>query len=135
MRSWLLMFQLLLLSILIHEAQGIRLRKASLQERQHNVHESKPRKGNNDGVEENTLCKIKHCSVLLQNEENKAQHKLDGYSTTEEIEKEEQNDLPVNSSSLNEQRQATEPDTHPYILDHIAGMDYSLEKRKPPVHN
>ncbi|KAL8488468.1 hypothetical protein ACS0TY_024659 [Phlomoides rotata] len=59
MRSWVLMF-LLLLSILIHDAQGIRLRKGSLQLQaleQQSIHEKVS--SNEGGIDE---CKSKKCS-------------------------------------------------------------------------
>ncbi|KAI3443932.1 hypothetical protein Pfo_000597 [Paulownia fortunei] len=149
MRPWLLM-SVLLLSILIHEAQGIRLRKGSLPDGQHNIHEFLPGKRNNEGDEEVILCKSKHCSGRIRkltttpicstttiakndkNEENKAHPKLEGSSTNQKIGRKEEY-LSVNSSSKTQQGQPTlQP--YPDILD-IAGMDYSLARRKPPIHN
>ncbi|KAL0403896.1 UNVERIFIED_CONTAM: hypothetical protein Sradi_2030400 [Sesamum radiatum] len=65
MRSWLLMFLLLLSSLLVHEAQGIRVLKGSVADRQHNIQGILPGKRNNSvGVDEEAViaCKSKHCS-------------------------------------------------------------------------
>ncbi|KAI3446826.1 hypothetical protein Pfo_003491 [Paulownia fortunei] len=148
MRSWMLI-SLLLLSVLIHEAQGIRLRKRNPSDRQHNIHKILQGRSN-DGVEEIILCKGKHCSGRIRklimtpisstttiakndkNEENKAHPKSEGSSTNEKIARKAEN-LSVNSSSITEQRQPA-LETYPDILD-IAGMDYSQARRKPPIHN
>ncbi|KAG8367507.1 hypothetical protein BUALT_Bualt16G0079100 [Buddleja alternifolia] len=152
MRSWMLI-SLLLLSILVHEAQGIRIRKGSLPERQNNKHqEIHQGERNNDSVEEAIIvCKGKKCSGRVRklimslisttstiakndhkNDENKSHPKLEGSSTNEKLGRKEEN-LSVNSSSITEQGQP-KPETYPDILD-IAGMDYSQARRKPPIHN
>ncbi|PIN20314.1 hypothetical protein CDL12_06994 [Handroanthus impetiginosus] len=123
MRPWLMMF-LLLLSILVHEAQGIRLiRKGPPAERQNNINqELHPVKTNKDGVEEVILCKSKHCSGRIR---KLTMTPISSTTTTAKTDKNEENKVQakLEGSSRNED-----------ILD-IAGMDYSLARRKPPIHN
>ncbi|KAK6156564.1 hypothetical protein DH2020_010812 [Rehmannia glutinosa] len=156
MRTWLLL-SLLLLSILIHEAQGIRLRKGislpDTDHRQHNIHqEFHPGMINNKGVKEVIQCKSKHCSGRIRkltmtpisstatitknnkNEENKDHPKLKGSAINQKIGSKEENGLFVNSSSSKTTHEQGQAEPYPGILD-IAEMDYSLARRKPPIHN
>ncbi|PIN00599.1 hypothetical protein CDL12_26899 [Handroanthus impetiginosus] len=104
MRPWVLI-SLLLLSILVHGAQG-RARKLVM----------------------NQISSTTAIPKKDKHEETKAHPKLEGSSTNKKVATKDEN-LSVNSSSTTEQRK-----TYPDILD-IAGMDYSQAKRKPPIHN
>ncbi|KAL7137828.1 hypothetical protein ABFS83_10G119900 [Erythranthe nasuta] len=135
MRKWMLMF-LLLLSILIHEAQGIRMSKGSAAVRQHSINEVVDGKRNlNEGVNKSsgwirkliTKIPISRTSAISKNDgnaETKARPESKGSSTNENVGRKEENSVSVNSSSK----------TYKEIVD-IAGMDYSLARRKSPVHN
>ncbi|KAL8488467.1 hypothetical protein ACS0TY_024659 [Phlomoides rotata] len=115
MRSWVLMF-LLLLSILIHDAQGIRLRKGSLQLQaleQQSIHEKVS--SNEGGIDE---CKSKKCSSGRIRKLNTMIH-ISSTTTTN-----------AKNHGKNEDDQRKEE-----TMD-IAEMDYSLQaRRKPPIHN
>ncbi|KAK4431807.1 hypothetical protein Salat_0942800 [Sesamum alatum] len=149
--NWMLL-SLLLLSVLVPQAQGVRLRmdRSSL-DKQQKIYEILQRRRSVDGVEEGILCKGKHCSGRIRklimapyyttpttakndnNEEDRKAHtKTEDPLANKKIAKKDKN-LSQNSSSVIEQRQP-DPETYPDILD-IAGMDYSQAKRKPPIHN
>ncbi|KAK4414955.1 hypothetical protein Salat_2602500 [Sesamum alatum] len=136
MRSWLLMLLLLLSSVLlVHEAQGIRLVKGSIADREHNIQEFLPGKRHNEGhVDEEAVivCKKKQCSGRIR---KLTMTLISSTSTIAKNDKNEENkeeNLSVNPSSTNPDHQQGQPT--PDILD-IAGMDYSLARRKPPIHN
>ncbi|XP_057767904.1 uncharacterized protein LOC130988147 isoform X2 [Salvia miltiorrhiza] len=130
MRSWLLMF-LLLLSVLIHDAQGRRLisnkgsAAAEADDGPHSLHEklaemksidereSKKWSGSNRKL---TLIDISSTTTIAKNGEMKAELKI---GREEQI-------ASVNSSSKTQQGQEG--------LD-MAEMDYTLARRKPPIHN
>ncbi|KAL8040736.1 hypothetical protein ABFX02_10G117900 [Erythranthe guttata] len=135
MWKWMLMF-LLLLSILIREAQGIRMSKGSAAVRQHTINEVVHGKINlNEGVNKSsgwirkliTKIPISRTSAISKNDwnaESKARPESKDSSINENVGRKEENSLSVNSSSK----------TYKEIVD-IAGMDYSLARRKSPVHN
>ncbi|KAL9154466.1 hypothetical protein ABFS82_10G116300 [Erythranthe guttata] len=137
MRKWMLMF-LLLLSILIHEAQGIRMSKGSASAvRQHTINEVVHGKRNlNEGVNNKssgwirkliTKIPISRTAAISKNDgnaETKARPESKDSSINENVGRKEENSVSVNSSSK----------TYKEIVD-IAGMDYSLARRKSPVHN
>ncbi|XP_011084058.1 uncharacterized protein LOC105166414 [Sesamum indicum] len=133
MRSWLLMFLLLLSSLLVHEAQGIRLLKGSVADRQHNIQEFLPGKRNNyEGVDEEAviMCKSKHCSGRIRKLTMTLISSTPTIAKNDKNEENKEENLSVNPSSTNQQAGQPTPD----ILN-IAGMDYSLARRKPPIHN
>ncbi|KAL3840719.1 hypothetical protein ACJIZ3_025310 [Penstemon smallii] len=145
----LLLLPLLLLSSLVLQAQGIRLirKEYSISDKQHNIHEILLGEKNNDEFEDVILRKDKHLSGSIRkltttpsiattttipkndkNEENKAHPLSKSSSTNEKLHRKEE-DMSVNSSSKSE---VQEP--YPDLLD-VAGMDYSLARRKSPIHN
>uniref|UniRef100_A0A5B7API1 Uncharacterized protein n=1 Tax=Davidia involucrata TaxID=16924 RepID=A0A5B7API1_DAVIN len=147
-----LLVSLLLLSVLISEAQGIRLKKGFVSAGHHKIHEGTLIKTSNGGVGEVILCKDGHCSgnirklmtkitsrttiTTSKNDKNggtKADPISKGKSSSSEELGREEEKFSVNSSPDSEHREAT-PEHYPDILD-IAGMDYSSARRKPPIHN
>ncbi|XP_011078563.1 uncharacterized protein LOC105162266 [Sesamum indicum] len=150
MRSHWMLTSLLLLSVLVPEAQGMRLRKdpSPLDNKQQKINEFLQRRiTSGDGVEEGFLCKGKHCSgrirklimasisttpTTAKNDKDKAHTKTEGFSANKKLAKKDKN-LSRNLSAVTEQRQPN-PDNYPDTLD-IAGMDYSQARRKPPIHN
>ncbi|CAA2960130.1 uncharacterized protein LOC111389495 isoform X2 [Olea europaea var. sylvestris] len=145
MRSW------LLLILMLHGAESLRLTKESVSARNNNdIPESVPERRINGGVGEVFHCKIRHCSgrngklitkavthisssdTIFKSEKTEGnkdhtKSKSDKISVTEE-------NLPTNSSTVTDEKQQPVPEPYPDILD-IAGMDYSQARRKPPIHN
>ncbi|XP_042055169.1 uncharacterized protein LOC121799769 isoform X2 [Salvia splendens] len=138
MRSWLLMF-LLILSVLIHDAQGrilISNKGSTPAEAVHGLHEklgemnksndekeSKKWSGSNRKL---TLIHISSTTTIAKSGEIKAYLKSEALvSTNSKMGREDQN-VVVNSSSKTQQEQD--------IVD-MAEMDYTLARRKPPIHN
>ncbi|XP_047947476.1 uncharacterized protein LOC125193675 isoform X2 [Salvia hispanica] len=134
MRSWLLMF-LLILSVLIHDAQGrilISNKASTPAEADHGLHEklgemnksndekeSKKWSGSNRKL---TLIHISSTTTIAKSGEIKSEALV---STNSKMGREDQN-VVVNSSSKTQQEQD--------IVD-MAEMDYTLARRKPPIHN
>ncbi|KAL1531231.1 hypothetical protein AAHA92_33933 [Salvia divinorum] len=132
MRSYLLMF-LLLLSVLSHEAQGRRLISSSkgyeADQGLHSLQEKLAELNKSIDVEETkngsgchrqlTLIHISSTTTITKNGESKADLKPEALAS---IGREKQNVF-VNSSSKTQQEQD------------ISDMDYTLSRRKPPIHN
>uniref|UniRef100_A0A5B7ARH7 Uncharacterized protein n=1 Tax=Davidia involucrata TaxID=16924 RepID=A0A5B7ARH7_DAVIN len=127
-----LLASLLLLSILISEAQGIRLKKGFVSAEQHKIHEGTLIKTNNGGVGEVILCKEGHCSGNSRKLMTKTTSSTSTTSKNDKNGGEEEN-FSVSSSPVPKHREAA-PERYPDILD-IAGMDYSPARKKPPIHN
>ncbi|KAL7097141.1 hypothetical protein ACP275_10G124500 [Erythranthe tilingii] len=111
--------------------------KGSAAVRQHSINEvvDHGKRNLNEGVNNSsgwirkliTKIPISRTAAISKNHgnaETKARPESKGSSTNENVGRKEENSLPVNSSSK----------TYKEIVD-IAGMDYSLARRKPPVHN
>ncbi|KZV27427.1 hypothetical protein F511_02536 [Dorcoceras hygrometricum] len=152
MKSW-LVISLLFSSFMIHEAQGVSLRRGSLLDDKNDIHRKfVPLNRINDGGEEDgegltIIHQVKKLSGRsrklivsttsttktaknAKNEDDKADlSNPEGSSNKEKMGKKEEK-LSVNSSSQN---QATR-EVYPDVMD-IAGMDYSQARRRPPIHN
>ncbi|KAF9679716.1 hypothetical protein SADUNF_Sadunf06G0043400 [Salix dunnii] len=153
-----LVVSLLVLSLLLQEAQGIRLEKGFQQVGAQKVQAGKStplkEKSNDGGVlGEAVLCKEGQCTGMNRkliavttstsssptittsknekNGENKADPISKGRSTTGEIVGEHEK-LSANSSP-NSEHQVTK-DHYEETMD-LAEMDYSPARRKPPIHN
>ncbi|XP_042047944.1 uncharacterized protein LOC121793996 isoform X2 [Salvia splendens] len=139
MRSWLLMF-LLVLSVLIHDAQGrilISNKGSTPAEADHGLHEKlgEMNKSNHDEKESKkwsgsnrklTLIHISSTTTIAKSGEIKGDLKSEALvSTNSKMGRGDQN-VVVNSSSKTQQKQD--------IVD-MAEMDYTLARRKPPIHN
>ncbi|XP_059635231.1 uncharacterized protein LOC132277389 [Cornus florida] len=124
-----LLVSLLLLSILFYEAQGIRLKKEFASMELHKVHEGSVIKTSNGGVGEVILCKDGQCS----GNSRKLMTKTTSSTTTTSKNDKNGGNKQLSSSSVSEHREATS-EPYPDSLD-IAGMDYALARRKPPIHN
>ncbi|CAK9159005.1 unnamed protein product [Ilex paraguariensis] len=123
-----LLVSLLLLSSLLHEAQGIRLEKGSLAAgQQQMIHEVGLTTKIKGVVEEVDLCKDGHCSGMIRKLMSKTTS-ISSTTTNSKNHKKEgkEENLSINSSPVSER--------YPDTLD-IAGMDYSPARRKPPIHN
>ncbi|CAA0813460.1 Unknown protein [Striga hermonthica] len=142
MRIWVKAY-LLLLTIVIHQSQGTRLLQGSILNRQndptdkHREHLSRA-KTNNEEVNEFVTSerkllrsgKVRKLTMMSfttigkkdENEENRPKMKVS--TTNQNIGGKDANNISVSSS----------PETYSGDLD-IAGMDYSLAIRKPPIHN
>ncbi|KAA8522931.1 hypothetical protein F0562_009354 [Nyssa sinensis] len=148
-----LLASLLVLSILISEAQGIRLKKGIVSAGHHKIHENNLIKTSNGGLGEVILCKVGHCSgnnirklmtkitsstiTTSKNDKNGGSTKAHdtiskGKLSSEELSGEEEK-FSVDHSPVSEHREVA-PERYPDIFD-LAGMDYSSAKRKPPIHN
>ncbi|TKY54762.1 hypothetical protein E2542_SST19174 [Spatholobus suberectus] len=138
---------LLILSLLLAKAQGIRLGKVSLAVQQQKQHDEENTllKRNNTAAEEAVLCKGNECTAAgkiknrklvttsvsttqslsenVKNEENKAHPSVNG------------NTRNVNTLSTSNSKHKDVPEEHYRDLVEIAEMDYSPAKRKPPIHN
>ncbi|XP_040998026.1 uncharacterized protein LOC121244049 [Juglans microcarpa x Juglans regia] len=164
MRTNLLVLSLLLiLSLLLSEAQGIRLDKKFMSHWQRKVHEdhgSALVEKTNGGVGEVILCKDGHCisgknrklitttstspsttiptSKNEMNEENKADPMSKGEPGNGKDHGEEEN-LVVNhgkTGSTSDQHQEFAHSEHfPADIIDMAELDYSPARRKPPIHN
>ncbi|XP_047947474.1 uncharacterized protein LOC125193675 isoform X1 [Salvia hispanica] len=135
MRSWLLMF-LLILSVLIHDAQGrilISNKASTPAEADHGLHQEKLGEMNKSNDEKEskkwsgsnrklTLIHISSTTTIAKSGEIKSEALV---STNSKMGREDQN-VVVNSSSKTQQEQD--------IVD-MAEMDYTLARRKPPIHN
>ncbi|KAL1547988.1 hypothetical protein AAHA92_16282 [Salvia divinorum] len=137
MRSWLLMF-LVILSVAIHAAQGrilISNKGSTPAEADHGLHEklgemnksndereSKKWSGSNRKL---TLIHISSTTTIAKNDSGEIKADLKSEATYSKMGREDQN-VVVNSSSKTQQEQD--------ILD-MAEMDYTLARRKPPIHN
>ncbi|KAI4344221.1 hypothetical protein L6164_011472 [Bauhinia variegata] len=137
-----LVVSLLLLSLLLSKAQGIRWEKGSVAVGQQKQHEEENTllKTSNGGVEDATPCKIGECTGRTKN------RKLvtTSISATHTISKNVKNEgneahplldenITVNTLATSEHRELTH-EHYPDLVD-IAEMDYSAAKRKPPIHN
>ncbi|KAG6413035.1 hypothetical protein SASPL_125733 [Salvia splendens] len=126
---------LLLLLLIIHQAHGMGvIRKGSITHSSQQFMSHKTLEEKTDKDVDNSVWESKNFSGRAR--------KLmitSPIPTTATIAKNEKNTnreksaTKVNSSSMAEQRLATD-ETYPGILD-IAGMDYSQARRKPPIHN
>ncbi|KAG2411330.1 hypothetical protein I3760_Q010400 [Carya illinoinensis] len=153
---------LLILSLLLSEAQGIRLDKKFMSRWQHKVHEdgSALVEKTNGGVGEVILCKDGHCisgknrklittttspsttiptSKNEMNEENKAHdHPMPKGEPGNGKHHGEEENLVVNHGKTVTSDQHQEFAHHEHfpadIID-MAEMDYSPARRKPPIHN
>ncbi|KAJ9141067.1 hypothetical protein P3X46_031647 [Hevea brasiliensis] len=148
-----LIVSLLLLSFLLHDAQGIRLEKEFMQVGHQKIHEDKSSliKRSNGAFGEVILCKEGHCTGMnrklttvttstpspatstSKNEENVEENKANpmtskGRSSNEEVGG-EQEKFTINSSPASEHQEVNHDDHYVDI------MDYSPAKRKPPIHN
>ncbi|KAK4391527.1 hypothetical protein Sango_1930500 [Sesamum angolense] len=136
MRSHWMLISLLLLSVLVPEAQGMRLRKdpSALDYGKQQKIYKKFFKGELEVVMElkKGFCAKGSTVQNDKNDDDKTHMKTEGSSPIEKIAKKDKN-LSINLSAVTEQRQP-DPETYPDTLD-IAGMDYSQARRKPPIHN
>ncbi|CAK9145993.1 unnamed protein product [Ilex paraguariensis] len=130
-----LLVSLLLLSIFFYDAQGIRLEKGIFAAGKHKIQKE-------GVVEEVNSCTDGHCSGLIR----KLMAKTNSTSRTITTSKNGKNEgnragglggkeenLSV-SSSPDSGHGESSPEHYPDSLD-IAGMDYSLARRKAPIHN
>ncbi|XP_057968307.1 uncharacterized protein LOC131157888 [Malania oleifera] len=144
---------LLVLSLVLSGAQGIRLEKGLVSAGHQKIHEKTTavtKTINTDTAEGFIPCKEEHCSGKnrkleaktpsttintsknAKNGDTKVDHRLSkGKSSNEHGGKEES--FSVKSSPVSEHREAT-PGHYPDIID-IAGMDYTPARKKPPIHN
>ncbi|KAJ1385885.1 hypothetical protein SESBI_41289 [Sesbania bispinosa] len=148
---------LLILSLLLTKAQGIRLRKGSLEVQQQKQHDEENTllKRSNTNAEEATLCKDEQCTGKIKNRKL-VTTSVSTSTTTQSLSKsvknkEDKANLSVNGntrnvnvhggmeqvkkSTLTASKHRDLPQEHYPDPVEITEMDYSPAKRKPPIHN
>ncbi|KAE9601764.1 hypothetical protein Lal_00041047 [Lupinus albus] len=148
---------LLLLSLLLTKAQGIRLGKGSLevQPQKHHDEESALLKTSDSDAEEAILCKDEQCKGNIKNRkfvttvsttytisknvnkgENEALPLVNGNNNRSVKVNVEANERKVNklSTIFKHQDYHQHKEQYPNLED-ITEMDYSPARRKPPIHN
>ncbi|KAI5674449.1 hypothetical protein M9H77_14813 [Catharanthus roseus] len=145
------LISLFLLSILVHQAQGIRLVKGSLSAKMHKLHESiqsglkssidvisglvKPNeelKGRNRKLMTKTTSTTSTTTTTTTKSKNSKND--DEQSRLPGGQKDENLSINSSSSSMTEQSENVHRKHYPDVLD-LAGMDYSPAMKKPPIHN
>ncbi|XP_076894286.1 uncharacterized protein LOC143546510 [Bidens hawaiensis] len=142
-----LIFSLLVFSIFIYEAQGIRLEKLSIPTSNHQKLITKSSSSNQD--DDGSAMATKFSSGII-NRKLKAKMASSSFTTTNDkinyekdpktalkfarelVEKEETFSTTLVSSKHEKTEVVSE--RYPDVID-ITGMDYSPAKRKPPIHN
>ncbi|KAK1418440.1 hypothetical protein QVD17_27585 [Tagetes erecta] len=142
-----LMFSLLLvLSIFLYEAQGIRLQKLSIRASNNQEIITKSSSSNQDeedgsavattlssGINRKLMTKIISSSFTTTNDKNNDKDPNTVLKFTRELVEKEKS---VSTAMVSSKHENTEvvSERYPDIID-ITGMDYSPAKRKPPIHN
>ncbi|OIV99879.1 hypothetical protein TanjilG_26217 [Lupinus angustifolius] len=147
---------LLLLSLLLTKAQGIRLGKGSIPVQQQKQHEEKNallKRSNSDADGEAILCEDEQCTGKIKNRklvttpvsttytisknmnkgENEA-HPLVNSNITNVKVNGETNETKVKKLSTTSKNQNQHEEQY-LDLEDITEMDYSPATRKPPIHN
>ncbi|KAK7330008.1 hypothetical protein VNO77_24192 [Canavalia gladiata] len=147
---------LLILSLLLAKAQGIRLGKVSLalqQQKQHDEESTLLKRSETDAEEKAVLCsKDQQCTGSIKNRKlvtasvsttqsmlknvMKGEHKTDPLVTgnTRNVNlNEEVEEVKVNTLTISKHKDVPQ-EHYPDLVD-IAEMDYSPARRKPPIHN
>ncbi|CAK8534512.1 unnamed protein product [Lathyrus sativus] len=128
---------LMLLSLFLSKAQGIRLEKGSFaapQNKHDEERKSLKRNNNGDTDEETVFCKDEHCTGKIKNRElftssSSALHAISKKVKTKGNDK--ANGRKVKEFKVNKKQ---EEDVHEDLMD-ITDMDYSPARRKTPIHN
>lgn len=112
------LISILLLTTLLHEAQGLKSRKLLSE--------------TTDSTSATTSSSKNHQKIEGNSNEAKVNGKMNTSATTKQREDNgKRENFSVKSSPV--QLEAA-PKHYPYVLD-IAGMDYSPARRKSPIHN
>ncbi|XP_051150529.1 uncharacterized protein LOC127264958 [Andrographis paniculata] len=136
MRPWML-FLVILLSIQIHESQGSRRRSHHFKNIQEflvngveETNEEEKLQLHSSGMKNRKLSTITPISTSPTI--NPKKHDEDKVRR-DKIGRKEEN-LTVNRASSRDKRRQPHPAPYPDTLD-LSEMDYSVAKRKPPIHN
>ncbi|RDX64622.1 hypothetical protein CR513_56805, partial [Mucuna pruriens] len=141
--SFVVLVSLLIFSLLLAKAQGIRLGKVSLAvqlQKQHDVESTLLKRSKNE-AEEAVLCKDNECTGKIKNRKLVTASVSTTQSLSKNVKKEEYKVDPSvngntrNVNTLSSSKQKDVPEEHYHDLVEITEMDYSPAKRKPPIHN
>ncbi|CAL5186884.1 unnamed protein product [Lathyrus oleraceus] len=123
---------LLLLSLFLSKAQGIRLEKGSYAAPQNKHDEERKllkRNNNGDTDEETVFCKDEHCTGKIKNRKLFTSSASALHAISKKV-KTKGNDKVKEFKVVKQE----EEDVHEDLMD-ITDMDYSPARRKTPIHN